>query len=342
MLIFVVYDGIANSVFDSQVINPLVRKLEASLTNKILVICFEKVQPSPEVLAALNAIHPNISLIICKKHSFFGRLSLWPAVRSLKKILARFSAYELMARGPLAGYVCLHAVTWSNCSNLTVQARGLLAEEHRYSTRDERNYFLRLINALRLKFFSSLENHVYSHAKITVEAVSPALKTFLIKNLHAHEHKIIIARHDLPQTYSPAAIAGWRTETRKRIGIPESAYVYCFNGSAKPWQCAPETVDFFALRYAENQHTFLLVLSQDKDIFLALLEQRGLPPSSFAIMSVPHKDMYHYLSACDAGLLFRESSIVNWVARPTKLLEYQAVGLEVIHNNTVAWLTENH
>jgi len=36
-------------------------------------------------------------------------------------------------------------------------------------------------------------------------------------------------------------------------------------------------------------------------------------------------------------MLFREQTIVNWTSRPTKLLEYQAVGLEVVHNNTVAY-----
>jgi len=51
--------------------------------------------------------------------------------------------------------------------------------------------------------------------------------------------------------------------------------------------------------------------------------------------------LYVYLAAADYGLLFRHKDIINWVSRPTKMLEYQAVGLKIIHNNTIEWLSEN-
>ena len=50
-------------------------------------------------------------------------------------------------------------------------------------------------------------------------------------------------------------------------------------------------------------------------------------------------DVIKYLCAADAGILLRKKDVVNWVARPTKILEYRAAGLKIIHNDTVAMLT---
>lgn len=340
MLIFVLYDGINNSVFQGQVLQPLLKKLESGAADRVLIISLEKVQPSPEVCAAINAAHPNLSLIICKKYPFMGKLSLLPAISSLKKILNQQLAYNLMARGPLAGFVCTRAVDWKRCSSLTVQARGLLTQEYQYVTKDECNALRRVIHRLRTKLFMSLEIAAYADKKIIIEAVSPALKDYLVTQFGAHAQNIIIATHDLPPTFSSATVANWRQEIRTKLDIPTGAYVYCFNGSAKPWQCAPETIQFFEQRYAEDKNSFLLILSHDKAAFQSLLAHRNLPQSSYAILGVPHQEMFRYLSACDAGLIFREPSPVNWVSRPTKVLEYRAVGLEVIHNNTVAWLVK--
>ena len=70
------------------------------------------------------------------------------------------------------------------------------------------------------------------------------------------------------------------------------------------------------------------------------MNQYDLPPSSYIIKSVQHRMIYNYLAGCDFGLMFREKNIINWTARPTKLLEYQATGIPVIHNNTIALLSK--
>jgi hypothetical protein len=56
------------------------------------------------------------------------------------------------------------------------------------------------------------------------------------------------------------------------------------------------------------------------------------------VRNVPHGMIYRYLAACDIGLIFREPHLINWTSRPTKVLEYQAAGLEIVHNNTIDFL----
>ena len=98
-------------------------------------------------------------------------------------------------------------------------------------------------------------------------------------------------------------------------------------------------VDYFKKEYAIDNLSFLLVLTQNVPAFEQLVQQ--LDKQSYCIVTVKHDEIYRYLSAGDIGMLFREPHIINWISRPTKVLEYQAVGLQIVHNNTVALLTDS-
>ena len=63
---------------------------------------------------------------------------------------------------------------------------------------------------------------------------------------------------------------------------------------------------------------------------------------NYIIKTVAYSEIYKYLSAADYGIIFREINVLNWISRPTKALEYEAVGLKIIHNNTVKWLVDKY
>jgi hypothetical protein len=69
-----------------------------------------------------------------------------------------------------------------------------------------------------------------------------------------------------------------------------------------------------------------------------IINKFQIPVNRYFVLSVEPKKLDRYLCACDSGLLFRDKDIINWVSRPTKMLEYQAAGLQVIHNHTIDWL----
>ena len=175
---------------------------------------------------------------------------------------------------------------------------------------------------------------------ITFEAVSEALKTYLVEHYQTQAEKITIALHDIPAAIVPEKIQEWRGATRTQLEIPSDAKVYCYNGSIKPWQCPEKTVQYFKEELKKNSNSFLLILTHDTIQFEHLIQQADVPAHCYKIITVPHVDIYHYLAACNAGIIFREDHPINWTSRPTKILEYQAVGLHIIHNNTIAMLSE--
>ncbi|MCF7899527.1 hypothetical protein K9L05_02655, partial [Candidatus Babeliales bacterium] len=134
----------------------------------------------------------------------------------------------------------------------------------------------------------------------------------------------------------------WKNKIRKKLNISGNKTIYCYSGSYKAWQGLPEIINFFKEKYNQDKNIFLLILSSDKKIIQKMLFESTLPDNSYLVLNIRPENLYKYLSACNVGLLFREEDIINWVSRPTKMLEYQAAGLEIMHNNTIDLLANQN
>ena len=326
-LFYILYDSITNSVFESQVLAPLIKQKEADPELSITIISFEKdAHLTPPTV-------DGITFKIGKRGPFLCNLSLWPAARELKRIVAPYAQYEIVARGPFAGYIALKAAT-KNCTHITVQARGLVAQEYLYTQQITQRQLL--VAPIRYLLFHQLEKQVYgtSQQNVTIEAVSDALKEHLVKKYNVDAERITLAHDDLPEPLIKAERLAYRGAIRSQLGIDLSALVFCYNGSYKPWQCPNETIAYFAQELTKDPEAFLLILTPDVDAFKKLCEAE-LPEHAYHVCSVSQEELPVYVAACDVGLLFRHQHIINWVARPTKLLDYHQAGLTIVHNNTV-------
>ncbi len=332
--IIILYDSIFNSVFQGQVLAPLVKQLNESPGTFACIVSFEHKNITKQQITSFVS-DPRINIMVRKKIPFIGTPSLWFAAWQLKTILKKLNPTTITARGPLAGWILAHA-TRSNIP-IVIQARGLAAQEYLYAHKPPSWW-----HRLRARQYESIEQYVYgsyaAQPQVTVHTVSEALKKYAIQMWHTPKNKIMVATHDIPPPFPVALVHTWRTTMRKKIGIPKEVYVYVYNGSAHPWQCPEQTVRFFANAYQKHTHSFLLILTQSVEQFQILLQKTDIPAHAYHVTRVPHADIYHYLAAADAGLLFRTHHCINWVSRPTKALEYKAVGLKIMHNNTVEML----
>ena len=339
-LIYITYDGLNNSVFASLVLKPLLKRLNDDNNLEIMLVSFEKTKPNTELLKKIIPAHDRLHFVLCKKNSFWGKSSLWLAIYQLKKLLKIYPPNKIITRGPLAGWVAIKALAKDLATvPLSIQARGLCAEEYRFVTQNLKEFFIKKIfRKIIYKRLKTIEKQSYSKENVTIEAVSPALKKYLAASFAANESRTDIAKLDLPEGLDKETIKILRARTRKELYIPEEKFIYCYSGSCKPWQCIPEIINFFKTKYTKDKKSFLLILSSDKKEIEKSLNISKLPKDSYLLLSVKPNNLHKYLAACDVGLLFREKDIINWVSRPTKMLEYQSVGLKIEHNNTIAWL----
>jgi hypothetical protein len=350
-LLFILYDGIENSIFDGQVLAPLLERLKKNKNLHVTIVSFEKKLFFQKILKEKfeNGQNKRLKIFVLKKLPFIGKISLWFAVLSLKRFLRKVYKKnfpdEIIARGPFAGSILRKTLPKKYLSRLTIQARGLAAEEFRFV--QERVSSKRFFKFFFYHLYKSVEIDAYKKSSplispsIKIETVSSALKDFLVKEFGADETMTFVSYKDVPEKISGKKILRWRKLARKELCINKSAYVYCYSGSALLWQSVDEMLDFFSKKIVKNKNCFLLILSKDKEIFEKKLQKLKIAKNNYLILSVKHENIYRYLSAADAGLLFREDDIVNFVSRPTKILEYRVVGLDVIHNNTISWLKKD-
>ncbi|KKQ32696.1 MAG: Glycosyltransferase-like protein [candidate division TM6 bacterium GW2011_GWF2_37_49] len=342
-LTFVVYDGIKNSVFQSQVLAPLLNELEERPDLNIKLVCFEKDIAEERQFATKLKGHPRLDIIFFKKYPFFGKPSMMYAIKCFRGFLKIDMPDQIIARGPLAGYIVLKALSNKFNIHTTVQARGLCAEEYRYSVQKTNGAIKKIWDKFIFKSMKKIELYVYSSSKIKIEAVSPALKDYLVKQFQTEPANILMAVKDIPKSVDKCQAVVWSSQVRDELQIHDKAIVYCYSGSFKLWQCAEQTIECFAFEYFKDNSLFMLVLTNDIKPFKHELERFKIPTSNYRILNVQPQDLNKYLCAANFGMLIREADIINWVSRPTKMLEYQACGLKIIHNNTVAWLaTENN
>ncbi len=336
---FILYDGIQNSVFTSQVLNPLIKQIEQKKLDQVIIISFEKNKVPQHTVDAISK-HSKISIKIIPRSKFWGWIGLRVAGWGLRLFLAKFDSYTITARGPLAGYIAQIGKT-NQCAQLTIQARGLAAEEYKYTHKNSIG-IKKWWHRFRASQYEKVERLVYGSNDKTfiIEAVSQALKKYLVKNFDANTDQISIAQSDNPPSIEKEQKEQFRKNIRNQLAIQDHTTVYCYNGSAQPWQCPEMVVKYFCEKLQSDKNSFLLILTQDQNTFLRRIKESKINSMSYHILSVPHEQVCSYLAACDVGLLFREPHIINWVSRPTKLLEYQAVGIEVVHNDTIAVLAE--
>jgi hypothetical protein len=356
-VVFVVYDSLLNSVFQSQVLDPLMSMINREPALQAYLVSFEGERLSSERLKSIFPAHDRLHLVLCRRVPFLGQASLMLAVKQLAAFLDQKPAHELIARGPFAGNVALRAIKKLEkkyridlanterfqAPRITIQARGLCAEEYRYAKlykglpyykKPLYNFMYKQLNKLEHETFRSKNN-----SNVSIEVVSPALQDYLIKRFDTKKESIVLAQKDIPKKIHPRQRSLWWHLVRGELGIPYNAQVYCYSGSFKPWQCADKTVEYFAEKHSKNKRSFLLVLSQDQQDFSRECAKYDIPEDNFAVMSVKPQEVYRYLSAADYGMLFRDRDVINWVSRPTKMLEYQAVGLTIVHNDAISLLS---
>lgn len=334
-LVYVLYDSVCNSVFSGQVVTPLAKSVAEGKYNFVNIVSFEPKSVNPSILATITRVHERVQVTILPRWPFLHKFLLKRDIKKLKVLLKRFEHYDLIARGPLAGYIAFCARDLS-CQSFVIQARGLLAQEYYHA---HPNYCMATpFHCWRVHSYELIEKFVYGRCTCTIEAVSPALEKYLVDNYSAQPEHIRIACDDIPPRLEPRVIAHWRAQMRHELGMSPDMRVYCVCASRQPWQEPHLVASFFKQRMQCEPRSCLLVLTSDVGAYEQALKIAGVAPHIARVLQVKHEQVYCYLSAADVGLVLREHGLASWVARPVKAMEYEAVGLEIVHNNSVDWM----
>lgn len=124
-----------------------------------------------------------------------------------------------------------------------------------------------------------------------------------------------------------------RNRKRTELGLIPTNNVFIYSGSMVGYQALEMQKQFFKEILSDNNN-ILVYLTTDprkaKDFF------NNFPKENFIITSAKFDEMNDYYNAADFAVLLRDKLNLNWVASPTKFGEYCLSGLTVIMNDTIA------
>lgn len=129
--------------------------------------------------------------------------------------------------------------------------------------------------------------------------------------------------------------AGDRERRRRELGISDR-FVIVYSGSIDGWYLTESMADFFAAVSKRRPDAYFLWLTPAKhERVRALMEERGISNSDYAVISVGSAEVPSYLSASDAGVAFIRACLSKLASSPTKYAEYLACGLPLIMNSGI-------
>jgi len=200
-----------------------------------------------------------------------------------------------------------------------VDIRGAIAEEIMYAEHSVINNYIAgqalraekiIFNRADYLFFVSEKMHLYYQNQYDYAQNSFTIFPTIVNETYFH--KMANIRHQI------------RTELHL-----EEKYTYVYSGGTASWQNIDKIlVEFNKKARLHNIHLLMLVLNTKT--VTTLIKELNIESKCITIMSLEYKDVGKYLNACDAGLVIRDNSIVNYVASPTKVNEYLACGLHIV------------
>jgi len=123
-----------------------------------------------------------------------------------------------------------------------------------------------------------------------------------------------------------------RRETRRNFKITDHTTVLLYSGglSSLNWHITEEMFAFFNIISIARSDVIFFILSKDKFKTSDLKKFNPSFMNKLTFLDVENEQIFKFLDAADFGVLFRENTIMNNVASPSKFSEYILCGLPVI------------
>jgi len=327
-VIYLVYDGLTNPVFDSQVLTML-EFLKSQGRGPNLLVSFEPFIKN-DFLQKMNEVIKRLEtdVVIIKRLPFINRLSLRTLAQSLVKIVVEHMVAPepliLHCRGQIAAYIAIQTKLLLPHVNIKVLAdiRGVPEELLMRS-----NLWRGLGDQLRYREMKKVEREVYTSAD-RLCCVSNSFKYYICKNFGCPADRILVV-------YCSVNTNRFRFDSTVRARIRdelrlEDNLVFAYSGSLSPWQVPDKIFEFFIMAQKACPNSCLLILTKDVIAARKLLQKYDKYMANVMCLSMDYSRVPDHLMAADVGLLLREDTLVNKVAFPTKYAEYLSCGLFVV------------
>lgn len=297
-------------------------------------------QVSDVCLFIKNNLHQEIKLVaFISLHSFFDNKKkicdefpgawVFPALPMAKywqftmmvfPLLCLFTGQrKIIARNVIAAKIALFAKKIGIVKKVVLDGRGAIAAEwNEYQVVPDEN----------------MKKLIYNQEKTAVLesdfriAVSSRLINYWEKSYGYKGVAHVVIPCTLNSNFRASSFSNENIiEERTRMGFGASDIIMVYSGSTAGWQSFNTLGSLLGNVLKQGKHFKLLFLSGEDENITGMKEQF---PGQVINKWLKHHEVQKVMAACDYGILFRDNSVTNQVASPTKFAEYLSAGLPVI------------
>lgn len=252
---------------------------------------------------------------------FFEPLHLFSIKKALSSI-ANIDQYTIHVRSEFCGYLVQKVISKIKFSNkIIVDIRGVVLEELYYKLAFNKSNIRRFLISRQIKYWKKFYDYFFSQkdSRLIISSVSSEINCYIKKKYPSCAYPLMIHPNIAGEQFIYNEEN--RYKIRETLGIPLDARVaICATGSNASWQKDEETIETLT----------------KQGIYVINLSKHTVDIPRCITMTIPFTQMPSYLSAADIAVLWREENFINWSASPSKLSEFAAMGLWIIHNKHVA------
>lgn len=265
-------------------------------------------------------------LIFFPSKGFFVFLNVVVLFLHFVKFSIKNNELLIFARGLLGKEINLLKRIFPSRIIFVFDARGAAAEENRYIAKKENNFSFSKFKTVAHVYYTEYRTVL---AADKIFSVSNALKEYFINSYNVSSEKFIIypCLSDSDKFYYSPDL---RMEVRNNLHISYDTKVFIYSGGIGLWHMSERLFTFFVQLLKYDSNSIILFLTKSKSEIEKTISEFPEMKDKHLVFSVSNIEVNKYLNAADYGILFRENTLLNNVASPTKFAEYMLCGLPVI------------
>jgi hypothetical protein len=264
-------------------------------------------------------VFPSRGIYLCLNFMlFFSKTLLW---------LLKYDKIVLMTRATIGKEIKILKSFFPNMIYFICDCRAASGEEKFYVIKKERFYNKKNFKLLGHIFEIEKVNYITAD-KIFV--VSNKLREYVLQNFDINGEKFqsYPCLSDKSKFFYDEQI---RAEYRKMLGYSSEDIVILYAGGlSSKWHVSKFILKFYQQAHMLSRRFKFIFLSADEENLNTLLYDFPMLKEHCTCKFVSNAEVVNYLNAADFGTLFREDTIMNNVASPTKFAEYMLAGLPTI------------
>lgn len=315
-LIYIAYGNV--SVFDSQVVALLNQYVETNQFNKIILILGVDYRTGSGINKIKN-LDKKIRVEVYKQYPQYFLIEKL-TILSISKILKEINNvgdFVIHVRNDVLSHYTYKALKKLGCTTnrMIADVRGAGLEQLiEFSNKSK--FILWLKKAQRHQVNKSLG--IINNLSVVSESLKLYVHEKVNKEINVRVNSCLSNRNF-------QFIEEERKNLREKLNIRDKEFLLVLStGGDNAWQNTKQTIETLTERNFK-----ILNLSRTK-----------INHKNVITKFVPYDEMYKYLCAADAAIIFRKNGITNQVASPVKFSEYVCCGLPVLTNRAVDLISD--